>query len=94
MYLGLDYGTSEIKALLIDAAGNIVHTHGVSLSIQRPQPHWSEQSAAEWWQATNDLMAAMRKKAAIIGNKSKPSAYPARCTARCCSMRRIKCCGR
>ena len=23
MYLGLDYGTSEIKALLIDAAGNI-----------------------------------------------------------------------
>ena len=62
MYLGLDYGTSEIKALLIDAAGNIVHTHGVSLSIQRPQPHWSEQSAAEWWQATNDLMAAMREK--------------------------------
>ena len=62
MYLGLDYGTSEIKALLIDAAGNIVHTHGVSLSIQRPQPHWSEQSAAEWWQATNDLMAAMCEK--------------------------------
>ena len=62
MYLGLDYGTSEIKALLIDAAGNIVQTHGVSLSIQRPQPHWSEQSAAEWWQATNDLMAAMREK--------------------------------
>ena len=40
MYLGIDYGTSEIKALLTDEAGNIVQTHGVSLSIQRPQPHW------------------------------------------------------
>ena len=62
MYLGIDYGTSEIKALLTDEAGNIVQTHGVSLSIQRPQPHWSEQGADQWWQATHDLMAAMREK--------------------------------
>ena len=63
MYLGLDYGTSEIKALLLDENGGIVCTHGLPLSIQRPHPQWSEQSAAEWWQVTNDLMAKMREKA-------------------------------
>lgn len=63
MYLGLDYGTSEIKALLLDGSGSIVCTHGLPLSIQRPYPQWSEQSAAEWWQVTDDLMAAMREKA-------------------------------
>lgn len=63
MYLGLDYGTSEIKALLLDEHANIVCTHGLPLSIQRPYPQWSEQSAAEWWQVTNDLMAKMREKA-------------------------------
>lgn len=63
MYLGLDYGTSEIKALLLDEGGSIVCTHGLPLSIQRPYPQWSEQSAAEWWQVTNELMAKMREKA-------------------------------
>lgn len=63
MYLGLDYGTSEIKALLLDEQGGIVCTYGLPLSIQRPHPQWSEQSAAEWWQVSNDLMAKMREKA-------------------------------
>ncbi len=63
MYLGLDYGTSEIKALLLDEHANIVCTHSLPLSIQRPHPQWSEQSAAEWWQVTNDLMTKMREKA-------------------------------
>lgn len=66
MYLGLDYGTSEIKALLLDEQGGIVCTHGLPLSIQRPHPQWSEQSAAEWWQVTNDLMAKMREKAGEV----------------------------
>ncbi|MDO4908184.1 xylulokinase [Neisseria sp.] len=63
MYLGLDYGTSEIKALLLDEGGGIVCTHGLPLSIQRPHPQWSEQDAQEWWRVTNDLMAVMREKA-------------------------------
>ncbi len=60
MYLGLDFGTSEIKALLTDEHGNIVLTQGMPLSIQRPHPQWSEQSAAEWWQVTNDLIQSLR----------------------------------
>ncbi|MDO5639069.1 MAG: xylulokinase [Neisseria sp.] len=62
MYLGLDFGTSEIKALLRDEHGNIVLTHGMPLSIQRPQPQWSEQSGQEWWQVTNDLIQYLRQQ--------------------------------
>ena len=60
MYLGLDFGTSEIKALLTDEHGRIVLSHGMPLTIQRPYSQWSEQSAAEWWQVTNDLIAHLR----------------------------------
>ncbi|MCG7656431.1 xylulokinase [Wielerella bovis] len=65
MYLGLDYGTSEIKALLMGDNGDIIATHGLPLSIQRPFPQWSEQSADEWWRVTNDLVLQLRDK---VGN--------------------------
>ena len=44
MYLGIDLGTSEVKALVIDENNEIVATHSAPLTIQRPHPHWSEQS--------------------------------------------------
>ncbi|MGF1683724.1 xylulokinase [Photobacterium minamisatsumaniensis] len=62
MYLGIDLGTSEVKALIIDENGNTVTTHSVPLTIQRPHPHWSEQSPEEWWNATNYLIGALQEK--------------------------------
>ena len=52
MYLGIDLGTSEVKALLIDARQNVVATAHAALAIRRPQPLWSEQDPADWWRAT------------------------------------------
>lgn len=51
MYLGLDLGTSELKALLLDEQHQIVATAGEPLTLQRPQPLWSEQHPADWWAA-------------------------------------------
>lgn len=62
MYLGIDLGTSEVKALVIDEAGNTVATHSAPLTIQRPHLHWSEQSPEAWWEATNYLIETMRTK--------------------------------
>lgn len=53
MYLGLDLGTSELKALLLDEQHRIVATAGEPLAVQRPQPRWSEQQPADWWAATD-----------------------------------------
>ncbi|MEY8712809.1 xylulokinase [Mangrovibacter phragmitis] len=62
MYLGIDLGTSEVKALVIDDNYHVVATHSAPLSIQRPHPHWSEQSPQAWWEATDYLMATLKEK--------------------------------
>jgi len=48
MYLGLDLGTSGIKAMLLDDDQNIVASHSAPLTVQRPHSGWSEQDPAEW----------------------------------------------
>lgn len=62
MYLGIDAGTSEIKALVIDDRGDILATAGAKLDVQRPHPHWSEQDPAAWWQATQRAISELRQK--------------------------------
>jgi len=49
--LGLDLGTSGVKALLLDG-DTVVATAQSPLQVQRPQPGWSEQDPEHWWQAT------------------------------------------
>ncbi len=53
MFLGIDLGTSEVKALLLDERHCIVASAGQRLTLQRPQPRWSEQNPADGWQATD-----------------------------------------
>ncbi len=38
MYLGIDLGTSEVKALVIDENHEVIASHSAPLSIQRPHP--------------------------------------------------------
>lgn len=63
MYLGIDLGTSELKAVLIDGQGNIVASSHMALTVQRPHPQWAEQSPDSWWEATNAVAATLRQKA-------------------------------
>lgn len=51
VWLGIDLGTSELKALLLDDAHRIVDTAAAPLTLSRPRPLWSEQAPADWWQA-------------------------------------------
>ncbi|MGP9418707.1 xylulokinase [Ewingella sp. AOP9-I1-14] len=62
MYLGLDLGTSEIKAVVIDADGHLLASAGEPLEISRPQPHWAEQNPDDWWQATQRAVGRLRQK--------------------------------
>ncbi|MGL4766840.1 MAG: xylulokinase [Formosimonas sp.] len=68
MFLGLDYGTSEVKALLMNEAGEIIGTQGATLTVSRPQPLHSEQNPHDWWAATLAALAALRAQhAAAFG---------------------------
>lgn len=51
MYLGFDIGTSGVKAVLIDAAGTVCGQATADYAVSRPQPLWSEQDPARWWDA-------------------------------------------
>jgi xylulokinase len=51
-YLGIDIGTSGVKALLIDETGKALGEATAPLEVQRPKPGWSEQRAEDWWTAT------------------------------------------
>lgn len=59
MYLGIDLGTSAVKALLVDEDGVIVESRSAALTVSRPHAGWSEQDPDRWWQATNDAVMAL-----------------------------------
>ncbi len=56
MYLGLDLGTSGVKALLIDEDQKIVALAHADLSVSRPADGWSEQDPAHWISATSSAL--------------------------------------
>ncbi|WP_192179289.1 xylulokinase [Mesorhizobium amorphae] len=60
MYLGLDLGTSGVKALLIDAGQTVVGSGHGSLDVSRPHPGWSEQDPAHWIQACETAIAELK----------------------------------
>ena len=51
MYLGIDLGTSALKALILGEDGRIVAQQSAPLEVSRPHPQWSEQAPADWWRA-------------------------------------------
>jgi xylulokinase len=52
MYLGIDLGTSSVKAVLVNDADVVLVEASAPLAVSRSQPGWSEQDPAEWWNAT------------------------------------------
>ena len=60
MFLGIDLGTSGVKAILLDAADAVVAEATAPLGVSRPEPLWSEQDPAEWWRATCEAVGALR----------------------------------
>ena len=60
MYLGIDLGTSELKVLLLDDAQRILASVAEPLVVSRPQPLWSEQDPADWWQACDTALLRLR----------------------------------
>lgn len=51
MYIGIDLGTSAVKLLLMDSAGQILNIVTKEYPLSFPHPGWSEQEPANWWNA-------------------------------------------
>lgn len=59
MFLGVDIGTSAVKAIVLDESGAVVAQQSAALTVQRPQPGWSEQDPEAWWRATDSAVRAI-----------------------------------
>jgi xylulokinase len=57
--LGIDLGTSELKAVLMSAEGEVLGQAGARISVSRRQSGWSEQNPADWWQACVAALAQL-----------------------------------
>ena len=59
MFLGIDVGTSAVKAVLVGDDGSVADQASASLTVNRPHPLWSEQNPADWWAAANSAVSQL-----------------------------------
>jgi len=71
LFLGVDLGTSSLKALVLDVDGTIVGTASAGYPMTTPQPGWAESNPDDWWmaagQAVREAAGAHRSDIAAIG---------------------------
>lgn len=71
MYLGIDIGTSGVKALLLAEDGTTAAQANAPLTVSRPCPGWSEQAPDQWWNAVEaavgNLDGSLRARVRAIG---------------------------
>src|SRR5215212_3994520 len=59
MLLGLDLGTSSVKALLMEENGDAVGEGSAPYPVLAPRPGWAESSPDEWWAAVLEATEAV-----------------------------------
>ena len=57
LYMGVDLGTSSVKLVLMDETGKIHGTTSREYKLYFPQPGWSEQNPADWY---NEAIAGLK----------------------------------
>ena len=60
MFIGLDLGTSGLRALLVDEAGRAVGDADSTYDVAHPNIGWSEQDPSDWTLACKTVMAGLR----------------------------------
>ena len=58
-FIGLDLGTSSLKAIVLDETQQVLAEHRVALTVQRPHDGWSEQDPQSWCDATMEALRAL-----------------------------------
>lgn len=59
MFLGIDIGTSGVKAVLLTGDGAVAAQASAPLTLSHPRPMWAEQDPADWWHACQAAVLAL-----------------------------------
>jgi xylulokinase len=57
--VGLDVGTSGVKALAVSGTGEVLARSEVGYGLSTPRPGWAEQDPVDWWRATERALAEL-----------------------------------
>lgn len=61
MYIGIDLGTSGVKAILVNSKGEIINEATKSYSLNVLKPLWREQNPEDWYNATIEVLLKVVK---------------------------------
>ncbi|MCY4137492.1 MAG: xylulokinase [Rhodobacteraceae bacterium] len=61
MYVGLDLGTSGLRALLVDGGGQMLGEAETAFGTMHPRPGWSEQAPKSWIEACRIVMSGLER---------------------------------
>lgn len=70
MFIGLDLGTSGLKAILLDEKQTLLAEAHASLSLSRPHEGWSEQDPKEWTAAVVRVLKDLKAKHSLANVKA------------------------
>ncbi|SHE59029.1 xylulokinase [Desulforamulus putei] len=59
LFLGIDIGTTGVKALVMDEQGQVVFQVTREYPLHVPRPGWAEQDPEDWYKATCDAVATI-----------------------------------
>ncbi|MFK7753077.1 MAG: xylulokinase [Sedimentitalea sp.] len=62
MFIGLDLGTSGVRALLVDADARVIDSADAALDVAHLHPGWSEQDPADWIKAVRQALGELRAR--------------------------------
>jgi xylulokinase len=57
--VGLDVGTTGVKALAVSPDGEVLARAERGYELSSPRPGWSEQDPEDWWRAAEDALGAL-----------------------------------
>jgi xylulokinase len=60
-FLGIDVGTSGVKAVLLDEKGTVRASATAPVKLLTPQPGWAEQRPEDWWAAARQAVRRVVK---------------------------------
>ena len=69
LLLGVDIGTTGLKAALVDGDGQVLAEAGRVYETRHPQPGWAEQDPEGWWQALVSATREVTERAGVRGQR-------------------------
>jgi xylulokinase len=61
IFIGIDIGTTSVKAIAVDGKGKIEKSLSRSLPLHTPKPGWAQQNPQDWWEAVVDILSEFLK---------------------------------